>query len=251
AARLDQLAGARGVPVKRAELGRARVPVMRRATAPVVRLATAPVMRLAREPVVRRAREPVMRRATAPVMRRAVQIALLGVVGLMPRHGHAEVWLGAFAGVPGDGSGAPVMESHVPVGLSARRSLGWSPTMFGAALETSALAGLGLPIAGVGASAWGGLELRLPLARRVALTTAPGLRTGFVGPGYYARRSDVFVGYDYIHAGPWTIAPRLPLGLAVAITGRLEAFGEVVAELPLLPSPELLLGGALGVRVRL
>jgi hypothetical protein len=187
-----------------------------------------------------------------PVMcRRRVPLLVLGLLLLARRPGHAEIWLGAFAGVPGDGSGAPVMDTHIPVGLSARGSLGWSPTLFGAALDTSVIAGLGIPLAGVGASGWTGLELRLPVARRVALTTAPGLRTGFVGPGYYARQSDVFVGNAYIHSGPWTIAPRLPLGVALAITGRLEAFGELVAELPLWPSPELLIGGALGVRVRL
>jgi hypothetical protein len=77
----------------------------------------------------------------------------------------------------------------------------------------------------------------------------PGLRTGFVGTGYYARRSGVFVGYGYLYAGPWTVAPRLPIGIASAI-GRAEVFLEAVVEAPLMPTPELIFGGALGVRVR-
>ena len=61
----------------------------------------------------------------------------------------------------------------------------------------------------------------------------------------------MFVGFAYIHAGPWTIAPRLPIGVAVRAAGRVELFGELVVEAPLMPSPELLLGGALGARARL
>ena len=180
-------------------------------------------------------------------MKRAGLAAAL-TLGLAPAHGHAESpWLGVFLGVPGDGSGAPVMNRHLPLGATARFPISLSPLE----LTTAITAGLGIPIAGVGASAWGGLDLRLPIAPRIALTTTPGIRTGFVGPGYYARHSDVFVGYDYIHAGPWTIAPRLPVGVAVRVTRRAELFAELVVEAPVIPSPELLLGGAFGARARL
>jgi hypothetical protein len=154
--------------------------------------------------------------------------------------------LGAFVGVPGEGSGPPIAGRHVPVGLTGRYALMWAP----AGLETAITVGLGLPIATVGASMWSGLELRLPFAEQLAVYAVPGLRTGFVGPGYYARHSGVFAGFGYIYSGPWTIAPRLPVGVAVTL-GRTVVYVEVLAEAPLLPGPELLFGGALGVRVTL
>jgi hypothetical protein len=156
-----------------------------------------------------------------------------------------DVAVGIEVGVPGQGSGAPIVGTHVPGGLTARYEL--APWRFAI---PSITAGIGTPIAGVGASAWGGLELDRTVCPHVRAYIAPGLRTGLVGPGYYARRSDVFVGYAYNYSGPWTVAPRLALG-ATAPIDRVDIFVEAFAEAPLLPTPELLLGGALGVRVRL
>ncbi|HTL37237.1 MAG TPA: hypothetical protein VL326_29085 [Kofleriaceae bacterium] len=152
--------------------------------------------------------------------------------------------LGAFVGVPGEGSGPPIGGKHVPVGIVGRYEL---------AEHSAIAAGLGIPIATVGASTWAGLELRVrPFAcvRRIALYAAPGLRAGFVGPGYYARYAHVFVGFEYIYSGPWTIAPRLPIGITASV-GRVQLFIEALPELPLLPGPELLIGGSLGLRVDL
>jgi len=73
---------------------------------------------------------------------------------------------------------------------------------------------------------------------------------GFGGPGYYARHSDVFVGYAYNYSGPWTVAPRLPVGVVVSL-GRAEAYVEALIEIPMLPSPQVLVGGGIGVRVSL
>lgn len=153
--------------------------------------------------------------------------------------------LGLQVGVPGQGSGLPMGEAHLPGGLTGHYTL--SPWRW----VTPALGlGVGTPIAGVGASLWGGLELRRDIAAQFAAYVAPGLRTGFAGPGYYARHSDVFVGYAYNYSGPWTVAPRLPLGLAASF-GRVETYVEVLIEIPMLPSPQVLVGGGFGVRVSL
>jgi hypothetical protein len=171
-------------------------------------------------------------------------VALLACTGTA----HAEpgdASLGLGIGIPGEGSGLPLGGHHVPIGVVARYELaGWRPVL------PAVAAGIGVPMAGVGASLWLGLELRHPLLTRLMLYATPGLRTGFVGPGYYARHSDVFVGFDYIYSGPWTLAPRLPVGVAVPM-GRAELWFEALVEAPLLPGPELLVGGAFGVRVRL
>lgn len=155
----------------------------------------------------------------------------------------ADSWaVGGFVAMPGQGSGLPIGGQHWPFGLTGSYTL---------ERHRAIVVGLGVPIASVGASAWAGFELRMrPLVAlpRLTLYTAPGLRTGFVGPGYYARHSGVFVGFEYIYSGPWTIAPRLPVGVAIEL-GRSELLVEVVAEAPLLPGPELLLGGSLGVRI--
>lgn len=152
--------------------------------------------------------------------------------------------LGAFVGAPGEGSGVPIGASQVPTGVLGRYALDD---------KRAITAGVGVPIASVGASAWGGFELRLRPFQAcpwLMLYVAPGMRTGFVGPGYYARHSDVFVGFGYIYSGPWTVAPRLPVGV-VARAGRYEMFAEGLAEVPVLPSPELLVGVAVGVRITL
>lgn len=147
--------------------------------------------------------------------------------------------LGVQLGNPGTGSGLAVAGTQLPFGLLARYARDGWPTLGG---------GVGTPVAGVGISGWLGAELRVPLSPRFALIATPGLRAGLVGPGYYARHGHVFVGYAYNYAGPWTVAPRLPVGLAVAL-GRAELFGEAFAEVPLWPAPELLLGAQLGVRI--
>jgi len=153
--------------------------------------------------------------------------------------------LGIQIGVPGQGSGLPMGDAHIPGGLTGHYAL--APWRW----ATPALTlGIGTPIAGVGASVWGGLELRRDVVARFAVYVAPGLRTGFSGPGYYARHSDVFVGYAYNYAGPWTVAPRLPVGVVVSL-GRAEAYVEALIEIPMLPSPQVLVGGGIGVRVSL
>jgi hypothetical protein len=153
--------------------------------------------------------------------------------------------IGVYVGVPGEGSGAPIGGHHVPGGLIARYELSASGD-----ITTAISGGIGAPIAGVGASVWAGFELRTARIPHLALYATPGLRTGFVGPGYYARHSNVFVGYEYNYAGPWTIAPRLALGIAKPI-GRTELYVEGLVEAPLQPSPEAIFGAGFGVRVRL
>jgi hypothetical protein len=173
-------------------------------------------------------------------------VAVAAVIAARPAAADpGDLALGLYIGAPGQGSGAPIGPYHVPGGIVARYELAaWRDI-------TPAIAGgLGTPIAGVGASAWAGLELRIAPIRRLALYAAPGLRTGFVGPGYYARHSNVFVGYEYNYAGPWTVAPRLPIGIATPI-GRTEMYLEGVVEAPLWPSPEAIFGAGIGVRIRL
>lgn len=172
---------------------------------------------------------------------RAIALAL--IIATSTAHADA-ISVGASVGVPGEGSGPPIGASQLPIGLLGRYAFD----------DRRALTlGLGVPIAGVGASVWGGFELRFRPLRScswLALYATPGIRTGFVGPGYYARHSDVFVGFGYIYSGPWTVGPHLPVGVA-ARAGRFEIFVEGFAEVPLLPSPELLVGAALGVRFTL
>jgi len=167
-------------------------------------------------------------------------VALAAAIVCAPTPAVADTFaLGAQLGNPGTGSGLAVAGTQLPFGILARYEREHWPVLSG---------GIGTPVAGVGISGWLGAELRVRMATRVSLTATPGLRTGLVGPGYYARHSHVFVGYEYNYAGPWTVAPRLPLGIAAAI-GRSEVFGEAFAELPLWPAPELLVGAQLGVRV--
>lgn len=170
---------------------------------------------------------------------------LLAVICLASTAHAGPLALGIQIGVPGQGSGLPMGGAHVPGGLTGHYEL--APWRWAAPALSI---GVGTPIAGVGASLWGGLELRRALTGELALYITPGVRTGFAGPGYYARHSDVFAGYAYNYSGPWTVAPRLPLGL-VATFGRVETYVEVVLEIPMLPTPQVLPGGGFGVRVSL
>lgn len=178
------------------------------------------------------------------MIRRAVAIA--AALAARPVHADpAPVALGVFVGAPGEGSGIPIGLHNLPAGVLARCALDdrdrWSTALSG---------GLGLPVAGAGVSLWAAFELRYRLARRLAAFGGAGLRTGFVGPGYYARHSNVFVGEAYIYSGPWTVAPRAELGVALPL-GRSEIVLGGIVELPLSPSPELELGAMLGYRIRL
>jgi hypothetical protein len=169
-------------------------------------------------------------------------------ISVLARPAHAErgdFSLGISIGVPGQGSGLPIGAQHLPGGLAARFEL--SP--FGRVIPAIS-GGAGSPIAGDGASIWAGVELRMVPIDHLAIYATPGARAGFVGTGYYARRSHVFVGYEYLYSGPWTIAPRLSIGVATPIS-RFEIFIEALSEAPLWPTPEILFGGALGFRVRL
>jgi hypothetical protein len=154
--------------------------------------------------------------------------------------------LGLQLGLPGHGSGVPLMAGEqFAFGVTAR--VGLAPaTWADRAIDVS----IGTPIAGAGVSLWGGLELRRSITPRLAAYTIAGVRAGFAGPLYYARHSGVFVGFAYIYSGPLTIGPHVPLGLATTF-GRVNAYVEAFAEVPLLPSPQLMFGGAAGVRVSL
>jgi hypothetical protein len=191
--------------------------------------------------------------AWLPVIARALAVSLVAAIGTahaddaVPAWSVARLWLGIEVGVPGQGSGLPIHGEHVPGGIAARYVLApWS------LVEPAIIAGIGPTVAGVGLGGWFGLELRHTLAGHLAITATPGVRTGFVGTLYYARRSDVFVGYDYLYGGPWTIAPRVAVGLATPIMReRLELYLDGFVEEPLLPTPQTLVGADLGIRIRL
>jgi hypothetical protein len=78
--------------------------------------------------------------------------------------------------------------------------------------------GAGLPSA-QGLSAWGGLELRHVLwsscARCNALEVYGGVdvQLGFVGPDYYQRHDNEFVGYTYAASGPIGLGGRVDAGV--------------------------------------
>jgi len=154
--------------------------------------------------------------------------------------------LGLQLGLPGHGSGVPLMAGEqFAFGVTGRLALApyrWARP----AIDLT----LGTPLAGAGLSLWGGLELRRTILPRLSAYTMAGLRAGFAGPLYYARHSDVFVGFAYIYSGPLTLGPHVPLGVAMTF-GRVNAYVEVFTEVPLLPTPQWLFGGAAGVRVSL
>lgn len=176
---------------------------------------------------------------------RGVPVKRVLLVLLVAARVHAEpISIGAQLGLPGHGSGVPLMAGRdFAFGITGR--LPRSPaTWADRAIELA----VGAPIAGVGLSVWGGLELRRSLAPYLAVYTLAGARAGFAGPLYYARHSDVFAGFRYDYSGPLTIGPHLALGVATTF-GRVNAYVEVFAEAPLLPTPQLMLDGAAGVRV--
>ncbi len=156
--------------------------------------------------------------------------------------------LGIELGVPGDGSGIPLQgyALHLPIALTARYWLyDWL------AID----GGIGVPIAGIGASLWADAAFcwfaigHRASALSLSLFAAPGFRFGFVGVEYYAWKSHVFVGFGYLYSGPLTLAPHLSLGVQLGLAhGRVGVFAEAIPELSLLPSPEPLLGGVLGAR---
>jgi hypothetical protein len=158
--------------------------------------------------------------------------------------------IGVAVGLPGDGSGIPIASdgsSHLPTTLLGR----WR---FDDHLGLSF--GFGTPIAGEGFSGWLGADLSWPLYASPAgalnwrVYVSPGAQLGFVGDGYYATHSHVFVGWEYIYSGPVTPSLRLPVGTAVVfLRGRLELFVEALGVLSFLPTPNGTLGGALGARV--
>lgn len=152
--------------------------------------------------------------------------------------------LGVAVGFPGEGSGIPMGDSRLPPQLIGHLRL---------SAHRAITTGVGAPMAGVGLSLWAGLELQIRPHTSIpwlAVYATPGLRAGFVGPGYYARASNVFVGYSYIYSGPWTVAPRGTVGIA-ANAGRVTLIVEALAEVPLMPSPDLRFGGAIGMRMTL
>ncbi|HEY4220382.1 MAG TPA: hypothetical protein VGO62_03550 [Myxococcota bacterium] len=158
--------------------------------------------------------------------------------------------LGLGVGAPGDGA------SGIPIDALGAWHLGFAVLARYSLDDNLAIrAGFGIPVAGDGVSAWGDLELRtdLDLAGAVVIApyVAPGVQLGFTGPGYYARHSHVFVGYDYIYSGPLTPALRAPLGVSVRARSLawLDVFLEVTPQLGILPSPDLALGGMVGVRL--
>lgn len=189
-----------------------------------------------------------------PVSRAACTACLLGALGFSgaawaddaPRE---HFGIGLFVGVPGDGSGIPIDAAgagHLPIGLLGQYCFHE---------HLAAAFGFGIPVAGEGATVWLGAELSVRIlasannavAWRVYAT--PGVQLGFVGPGYFATHSHVFVGWGYIYSGPLAPGLRLPLGTAVALAdGRFEMFAEFLPVLLLSPTAHLDLGGAFGFR---
>jgi hypothetical protein len=192
---------------------------------------------------------------TSPGCRAAGTVLLVASVlwaGAAARaeEGLPRIGVGVAIGSPGEGSGPPIAGHNWPVALTVR----WRLRRPELPVDLSIVGGAGIPIAGVGLSGWLGLQIGRQVVGRGARTSlsvyaCPGLRAGLVGPDYYARHSHVLVGYEYIYSGPWTVAPRLPIGVAVEMSrGRAEVYAELLPELSLSPSVELLWGGTLGAR---
>ncbi len=72
--------------------------------------------------------------------------------------------------------------------------------------------GAGLPSA-QGLSAWGGLEARHELCANLELFGGVDVQLGFVGPDYYQRNDNEFVGYAYAISGAVGLGGRIDAGL--------------------------------------
>jgi hypothetical protein len=160
--------------------------------------------------------------------------------------------LGLAVGTPGGGSGIPVELMGGPAGMHLGAAL-TGRYRLGPSLAIDA--GLGTPVAGDGARIWGGVELAHTLVASAGggvrwwIYAAPGAELGFVGPGYYARHEQVFVGWEYIYSGPLTAGLRLPVGTAVTLLHeRMDVFGEALPVLGFWPGPDLVVAGQFGVR---
>jgi len=117
--------------------------------------------------------------------------------------------------------------------------------------------GFGLPHSAMGLSGWGAFEVFGTAVanqkRSVALELFQqvGFQVGRVGPDYFARHEDTFVGYGYVAAGPLGCALRLPAGINLRWAGgRLDSYTEVVPIVTLMPSREVLYTLASGIRYR-
>ena len=116
--------------------------------------------------------------------------------------------------------------------------------------------GFGLPTSSMGPAFWAGFE---PFARlwadsrrifAVEAYLAPGLQLGFAGPDYYARHSNVFVGYDYAFGGPAAFALRLPIGVRFCwVQNRFDTYLEGNTLVVFTPSVESLFELSIGARV--
>jgi hypothetical protein len=105
---------------------------------------------------------------------------------------------------------------------------------------------------------WGGGEFELfgrlwadpKQVAAIELYGAPGLQLGFAGPDYYARRSDVWVGYGYAFGGSAAFVLRLPLGLRICwVQNLFDTFVQGTELLAFTPSVESLFELSIGVRI--
>jgi len=117
--------------------------------------------------------------------------------------------------------------------------------------------GFGLPHSAMGLSGWGAIEVfGTAVANQqrslvLELFQQVGFQVGRVGPDYFARHEDSFVGYGYVAAGPLGCALRLPAGINLRWAyGRLDSYAEVVPIVTLTPSREVLYTLATGIRYR-
>jgi hypothetical protein len=116
--------------------------------------------------------------------------------------------------------------------------------------------GFGLPTSSMGPALWAEFEPFVRLwadSRRIfalEVYLAPGLQLGFAGPDYYARRSNVFVGYDYAFGGSAAFALRLPVGVRFCwVQNLFDTYLEGNTLLAFTPSVESLFELSIGARV--
>jgi hypothetical protein len=150
--------------------------------------------------------------------------------------------------LPHADAGIPIgSTAHLPIAVTLR----WQINGFSAVTG-----GLGIPQA-LGASISGGYEVFHRLARErrgivaLELYAAPGLQLGFAGPDEAARRSDAFVGFQYIYQGPLAFAFRFPVGARLCwLHDRFDTYVESSPALVVTPSVEVLFGLIVGAHVR-